>query len=215
MLLRIVLVFVTPAVGSPSVRNSTIGKLPAIKEFCWLVVFVRCSRARRSALLMLVLPPAFTRFSTNTFPSSIFSLVANDAELLHSSVPPLNRTILKESLARSWLRMVNIAWRVCSIFCPLIEPLMSMTKTTFFASGLRPLGEKYCTKWEPSTWIMPASFPWATSYLSMIWRETIRIFLDRSFSQWCFHCSNLHVIYTYRGKQASKSVRRDWARKKG
>ena len=53
-----------------------------------------------------------------------------------------NVAMLKVSPSLSWSKMVSMASRVCWIFVPDIEPLTSMTKTTFFLLGFKPSGEK-------------------------------------------------------------------------
>lgn len=138
----IVLVFVFFVVGLLFVRNSIIGKL----LFCWLVVFVRCLRVRRSVLLMLVLFFVIILLLINIFLFLIFLLVVNDVEFFYSSVLLLNRIILKELFLWSWFRMVIIVWWVCVIFSLFIELLMLMIKMIFLVIGLRLFGEKYCMK---------------------------------------------------------------------
>lgn len=64
------------------------------------------------------------------------------------------------------LRMVLSAVLVWLIFLPDIDPLVSMTKTTFFGMTGRLLGAKKWTKYPSFINISPPSGSWLASYLT-------------------------------------------------
>ena len=72
------------------------------------------------------------------------------------------------SLGPKSFRMVIIASLVCSIFLPIIEPLLSMMKTTFLGMIGRSAGAKKCTKYPSRIRSSPPRFSLSTSYLIVI-----------------------------------------------
>ncbi len=107
---------VSPTVGSPSVRKTTIGRRSVERSLS----------ASASAPSMFV-PPSAARPPIHWTAASCVSFVTGTSPSRNERTPVENETIANRSPSLSIRTPYVSAARACSIFSPCIEPLVSIT----------------------------------------------------------------------------------------